>query len=524
MNIDKLKMGNLKWIDDFVMISFFAGILVFLFFTGTLNSGYHFIDDHEMLEIRSDLGKASILGTSIAWIKKDCYIRFRPMYYVHRVLEVKLFGTDFFAISLYSGILGALTFSFFYFAARKMKYSVLESLLFVLLAFVGAQMKIWWMLGPNETIGMFFLGLSFFFMAKCTEGKKYLRNSILFVIFLIAASLSKESFIIVVPAFVFFKIWNETHVFNIQLKESLQKNILLIFPIIVMVVELSLILFVVGTNKLGYAGLENNIQKLIKGMFAIVSDKEMLGGYFALLAVVAALYLTNIIFAKPGKPMACQQSCDNIFAPMVFSFLILFPNIILYGKCGMGGKYLLPSTVGLAFLVIYMITKTSDFFLRAASIVIVFMCIIGYSNAAVKEAGWFARDGLQTKRLLSAITENARPNSKILVVADPVDRFEVSYSLNIYLRQRNINNLYWYPVTRKYNSDFELGLEKGWMQWFKNRYFRDLPGQPDLIVVIDKNQSGRFFRESRLPVTDYKDILEADNPHGLYLKKYFLSN
>jgi hypothetical protein len=134
-------------------------------------------------------------------------------------------------LSIFTGILAMCSFSFFYFGARKLKYGVLESLVFVLLIFIGSQMAIWWRLGTNETIGMFFLGLAFLFMAKCTKKENYRLNNVAFIILLIIASLCKESFIITIPALVVFKIWNEKNVFKITFKESVKNNYLLAVPI-----------------------------------------------------------------------------------------------------------------------------------------------------------------------------------------------------------------------------------------------------------------------------------------------------
>lgn len=197
------RMMSLKISDRWIVVLFFVGIFSFLYFTGTLTSGYHFIDDHSMISMKTSLDNSgSFLKTSLEYAKNDFNIRFRPIFSIFYIFEVQIFGVNFFALSIFTGIMALFSFSFFYAGMRKLGQGWLLSIIFVLLMFLGPQSAIWWRLGTNETIAMFFLGLCFLFMAKCLDGEKYAANNILFVIFLSITSLCKESFIIIIPAFV----------------------------------------------------------------------------------------------------------------------------------------------------------------------------------------------------------------------------------------------------------------------------------------------------------------------------------
>lgn len=519
MDKNNLQIKNFKRIDFLVVILFFVGVLSFLFFTGTLSSGYHFIDDHEMLAINSDLKATSFLTTSIDWLKKDLNSRFRPMYYFHRIFELKIFGTNFFALLFYTGLLASLTFSFFYFGARKLKYSISESLLFVFLTFIGSQMAIWWKLGPNETIGMFFLGLSFLFMAKCAEKDKYSLNTILFVIFLIVASLCKESFVIIIPAFILYKIWNEKQFFDISIKKSIQNNLLLILPIAVMIIEMWVIIFIVGTNKIGYAGSTSNTAELINGIGTILTNKGMLLEWLKLLATLLIFYFLSFLFLKFNKLTTFKQSIKHLLIPLAFSFLIVLPNILLHAKSGMFERYLLPATFGIAFLIINILKSINSNILRKVAFLVCIIFVFMSVDIAIKGASGFANEGMQTNALLSTIKRHTQPNSKILLVVDPVSRYEISWSLKIYFSSNGINDLYGYPMLRDYSSDYERGLEQVWAKWFENKNIKDMNGQPDLIIIIDKVQTENFFSQSNLSKLDYENIIENNNPHAVYFKK-----
>lgn len=519
MDENNQKTNSVKWIDSSIVILFFAGILSFLLFTGTLNSGYHFIDDHEMLHIHSDLEKMSFIDTSIHWIKSDLIIRFRPMYFFHRVLEMKIFGDNFFVLSFYTGLLAASAFSFFYFGARKLKYSIFESLLFVFLAFIGSQMAVWWRLGPSESVGMLFLGLSFLFMAKCLNKKRYKINNILFIIFLIITSLCKESLVIIVPAFVLFKVWNEKRVFQITAKESIKNNLLLVFPIIIMFFELLIIKFFVGTNKIGYAGMTSSANEFIVGIKNMLFGENSLFDWMKLLSMLVLIYFISFLFNKESRKEKFIRSVKYLSLLFLFSLMIVLPNIFMYAKSGMFERYLLPTTLGMAFLAISILQRTKQKFFRWLIFLAIFVFIATSFNTAKTDAVAFANEGKRTNELLSAIADHAGSNPNIIVVADPASRYEISFSLKAYLSSRNIGNLYGYPIARDYTTDFERGLEQGWMSWFENKTIEDINGQPDQIVIIDKNQAVIFFDQSGVSELNYENILGSDNPSLLYIKR-----
>jgi len=519
MEEKNLNTDHLKWIDSSIVVLFFAGILSFLLFTGTLNSGYHFTDDHEMLDINADLSNASFTQTSIKWIKNDLNIRFRPMYYLHRVFELKLLGANFFALSFYTGLLIASIFSLFYLGARKLKYSIIESLLLVLLAFTGHQMVIWWRLGPNETIGMVFLGLSFYFMARCAANKRrYMPNTILFNLFLILASLSKESFVIIIPAFAVYKVWNESRIFDISIKKSIRNNYLAGFSLTTMAVEMYAIVFVVGTNQIGYAGSSSSINELMKGVWTIFTSEIMLSGWLKFLLAIAILYFTSFLFLKPNRFERIKRLIGDILPPLLFSLLIISPNIVLYAKSGMMAHYLLPTTFGIAFLAISVLENIKNTVLNKTVLLACALFILASLSLAKQDAMNFTSEGKDTKVFLSAAKKNSKPDSKILLAADPVVGFEFSLSTKIYLASKGIIIPYGFPVTRNLASDFERGLKENWMKNFSNKAIGDLGGQPDIILLVYKNQTEGFFDESGLSQADYENIIE-NNPHAVYLKK-----
>lgn len=499
-----------------------AFLLFFLFWswfflsTKSIFSGYHWIDDHEILNINRELASKKVTEEIKDLVIRDLSIRFRPLYYSHRVVEVKIFGDNFVAWSVYNAFLALLTSFFLFLFLKFSKFSFGNSVLFSFLSLVGYQSVIWWRLGPVELIGVFLLSVALLFLGLCISYPDKKKYNFLFIVFVILASLCKESFIVIIPALVSYKILAEKQIFNITIKKSIQNNLLLVVPITVMIVELGVIVFVIGTNKIGYAGSTSSVTALISGMWTILTSETMLANWMKFIIILIFCYFLSFLFIKNDKWVAFKQSMGRLLAPLTFALLVLLSNLVLYAKSGMVEHYLLPTTLGLAFLVIGVLSNIGNKVLQKLAILVVIFFIVVFLRTAINGASSFTNEGVQINTLLSTIKEQAKPGSKILLAVDPVNRFEVSWSLKTYLTYNGIGDLYGYPLLRDYSSDFERNLERDWEGWFKNKNLQNMDSEPDLIVIIDKTQAEDFFSQSKIPKSDYENLLSAENWYALY--------
>ena len=104
-----------------LILVFFAFLIfwfLFLILSGSLFSGYQLVDDHEILTIHNQLVSSSnnvlLVSKNIITSDLEATGRFRPFYYIHRILETRFFGTNFLLWHVYTGLLTVLT-SFFFF-------------------------------------------------------------------------------------------------------------------------------------------------------------------------------------------------------------------------------------------------------------------------------------------------------------------------------------------------------------------------------------------------------------------------
>jgi hypothetical protein len=500
-------MENRK--DKIAILSIIISVFLFLFISKTLISGYHFVDDHEVIRIKNDLRSSSLINVTKNWVKEDLNsnARFRPVYSIHRVFETKLLGSDFVLWSLYNGVLCCLTLIFFYLGMRNMKFALGESIAFLIITFIGPQSSVWWRLGPGESLGMVFLGLSFYFMSRSLERRNYFANNLLFIFFLILASLTKESFLIIIPGMIFFKIWNEKNYIWSSLKESVYKNLLLLVPLMVLVIELFIIKYFVGTV---YSGLDAKFINIITSI--LFNSMYFVKTYLNLFIVSLLLLIIYWLIKKRIVEF-------NLFS-ITFFILIFTPNIILFAKSGLVERYLLPSTLGLGFLVATFIKgfEEKPGWFKKMSLTLVLVSLLPIMLGSFNDAVKFSKEGLATKRLLSAISTNYVNGTQAMVIVDPVESYENSVSLKTYLFYENKIDLFGYGIIKDENrADYQRYFD-GWKSYFNGKQFENMTSKPGLLIFLDNQMIDEFFKTSKLSRYDYLPIEIGDSPFALFKK------
>ena len=299
------------------------------------------------------------------------------------------------------------------------------------------------------------------------------------------------------------------------MKTAVFKNWLLLIPFIVMSFELLIIVFVVGTNKIGYAGVSGSLPALLKGMFAIIKDK------YKQFIFIIGFFLVAIYFElKDEKKL--MNFLKNLALPILFCLLIVTPNLILYAKSGMYDRYLLPSLMGISFIVVSLIKETRFRYhwLSSLFLAVILVFSVNPSLKAFSDGRKFAVDGNHTKIFLSSIAENYNESSRILMVANPVSNFELSASVDRYLSIEKGIKIYAYSVEDR-NSWGKLSnvgdrLTKVWHSWFNKRMFSDMHEKPTTIIFINKNLVERFFNESGIKKENYRNILNDDTRYAIF--------
>ena len=319
----------------------FTLMYAFSALTGILESGYHFVDDHDLIGIRNYLYSHGFAESLIYFFKRDLTIRFRPTYYLIRVIQTAVFGTDYKAWHLMYAVIAALCFLLAYVYARLNKCPMWLSYVFTVIIYVGGgQSPALWRLGPQEAFGMILLTITLILLhIDHKKRSAWVKVFLLLSIILLAGV--KESFLIIVPFFPLIILkWtieetedeypDHKEVILNAIRKTLRENIyLILLCFIVFAVSVYIILFKVGTNEIEYAGIDASfgLTDYLSGMARIV-----IGSFRPYIAI---LLVSHII---PGRKISTVTG-------LIITDMLIGIQMVLYAKSGMFERYLLPSTM-----------------------------------------------------------------------------------------------------------------------------------------------------------------------------------
>lgn len=493
-----------------------VGLIILLYFiiNRTFLSGFHFADDWELILFESEsLNSTQYLDLLKHYVKRDLDWRFRPFYYAHQIAMVYTLGLNFAVLSVYKITLFCLSIKFFFTFLKNLNFQFKECILFVLLIFIGPQMSIWWRLGPNESIAILLLSISFYSITskKISFGV----NNYLFISSLSLAALSKESFTIIIPAVVLLKIYIDSLTFKISFGKSLRKNHLAVLPLIVMLINLYIIIAIVGINNSSYCGVD---LYSLKAMILGVRDIILFNIYYFIL-LIGVLSTAFYFVIKDEKEFIARMKILSI--PFIFCLLVVVPNVVLHAKSGMSGRFMLPSTIGFSFLIVSFIhyLKKNENWFKIFAIFITLFLLIPPATHGLMHSYSFGKEGRSLKVLFNEIKKS--DNSEVWLVADPIHNIEYFSSLDTYLTFYQNKTVI--PIAGLINGQFNS--EKYSLNnqenddlhtWYENneKYKANQDSNPpQTILFLDSTQIKPFFKKFELK----GDYAHNTNVKGVYL-------
>lgn len=449
------------------------------------------------------------------WVSNDLLTRFRIVYIVHRILEITILKDDFYLWSLYTAVLGGATFAILYLAGRRLGFSIFASIFLVFASLIGDQSTIWWRFGMAETLGMLFLSICLFLLKPI---RKYRFGSeTIFYISLFLASLVKESFIIILPAMLLLKLLmkyleSEDKNLNKLLKNNLDFLIPFIFLFLVSAYE---IIFKIGLNSIGYAGIDSKTP-VLEGIVKVISGPIL--PYLIVCLILFVVYF--IILMLKGRDRTKLITFGFLTSFLLLSFV---PNIFPLVKIGMIVHYLNPSTFCLSLFIVYILklifeefnidSKLKLYFWGA--ILIIF--ILNTFPAVNTTARVFAQEGQTNDKLFSEFKDKDTSNDTVLILANPVDSYEDSYSLNYYLSVRMKLNVYAEPILNDKSDTFSQQLSNSWLSFFVDHRLVNLQNKPRFILFFNKSDYDKYLLNDQYHVemSKYELVKSVDQRYIL---------
>ncbi len=524
-------------INLFVFFLLSAFWLFFCYTSGTITSGYHFMDDHLIVSMKDMLNGHSIYNVCDYYINVyESYTRFRPAFWIIKVLECEILGMNIYFHSIYLCILGGFTSYLLFLFGKNIGFSQIESILFALLILLGEQSEIWWMTGAAENRGMFFLSLSLYIYSISYRKKEdNIYRKIFFVLFIIISSLCKESFILLIPSVIFLRIILQLLIQKYTFKSIIRNESVIAFLLLILMFSELFYIYIRGTD-FGYAGVDSSATIYIYlQTLETFFEKNFLGSMI-LLSILFSIIL-SIYFKKFEKINADEGIIDWYLILIIFITLSIIPQIFLYAKSGLNGRYMIPISISYSFLLVAPISNlrlslnkvnyVKYFFyilLIIPSIVIVYKNYI----EAKKSANIFTNRAYENAILISldkyAINSAYYP---ILIVIDPtqIPTLENQVALNVYIEKylKKSNPIYYDLLSNTEPNNltrFEADIYKSILTQNKDRDIRKISDKTRIKTILILNGLETIFLKKSNLWFDIKCFkIEKFNNYTIFHKK-----
>lgn len=432
------------------MWGFFA-VLVFgvVLGMGTLTSGFHLVDDWEFAKYVDwmTLENRSLWSCLKEAVGYDLTMRFRPLYYINRVLMAYVFGINLTAMSFIKAVEIVTALVLLYYCARQMKCNMAYAAMFSLTVMVGYQSAVWWKLGPQESYDMMMFALGFWLLLKWLRGvsKGYAIGS-MGAFFLM--SVYKEPYILLLPFVGLYVLYEEMKGRQVTVRnlwEALKRRLpYLLFLGVIFVAEMILIVFVIGTNNYSYVGLDESVtleQYIQVWSEAAHADLKWYVRFGILLFLILLTYW--------------EQSKKLVWEVLLAAAVIL-PQCVSYSKTSIAERYILPCVLGFAFffVVVGCNFRPLSGKRRIAYMLCLLLMLAAHGRVVLREAAYFTYRGESIKTMMESTLELVRGTErKVLSCFAP--NLEGNRTMYYWFRLQGYDEVfYWEEEENKINRSF----------------------------------------------------------------------
>lgn len=414
--------------------------------SGTFFSGYHLVDDHAVIRRmymyeHNEMTFYQKCISGFPWLGQ----RFRPLYTFLYRTRIVLFKDNWKLWYLVVAAEIVVIIFLAYCIARMLKCCPVLSFLFSVLIVTGQQSAIWWRLGPQEPIGLLFLMLCMFLLLKSTVCNKRIYLYLAFISAFLSSA-CKESFVLVLPllpflALAFELLLNEVeYLSKAKALEVIKKYLVFFISIgLLFIAEIYVIINKVGILSIGYAGIDTQlgvsgyIDKIIQ-----ILKYNMLP-YMIVLPVLAG----EVIICSAKKKQSKSMMFHNAFL-LGIMLMVVGMQLILYAKSGMWERYLVPSSVALAFILVIVVNNVTDGsrLMRFIHIgVIIVLCSYLYCFKTFPSALQYAENGKEIQDLFQTVLTEIPKDAVIVVSLEDEANLAVESYLELKLGYPNVFSL-----------------------------------------------------------------------------------
>ena len=384
-------------------------ILVFgvVLMMGTMTSGFHLVDDWEFAKYVNwmTVDNRSLWDCLKEAVGYDLTLRFRPLYYINRVLMAAMFGINLAAMSVVKAAEIVAALVLLYYCARQMKCNMVYAAIFAMTVMVGYQSAVWWKLGPQESFDIMMFSLGFYLLLKWlhTDTKWYAFASV-GAFFLM--SLYKEPFILMLPFVGLYVLYEETKGSRVTVRhlwDAITRRLPYLLAIgIIFVAEMILIVFVIGTNNYSYVGLDSSVtmEEYVQAWStAAHTDLKWYVRFGTLMGLILITYWEQL------KKLGWE---------ILLTAAIVVPQCVSYSKTSMTERYILPCVVGFAFFFVIVGCNFRPLSgkRRVTYMLSLLLMLAAHGRVTLREADYFTYRGQSIQTMLESTLDLVQGTDK----------------------------------------------------------------------------------------------------------------
>lgn len=401
---------------------------VLLLLGNLLSAQFYLVEDHHLLGIRP-----WTIGSWLERIQLDIveFQRFRPLYWSYVAAGASWFGRNPLVWHFFALLWGALSLFLFYRTARRLGCSVVAAIMFVaVLGFSSNQSWVWINCIPQETLGVALLSLSAwaFVMAPGSRHKRLCDVSGFTGLAL--AGLSKESFVLVIPAMLMLRLVRERQVTQAPWPQCLVRlKALVLAGAVMFAVGMAVVVGIMLSNPNGYSANAAGVSLSSFNPLRWWEQISRLG--LALPLGIALVLLVVQLIRMPEHRGELLGAALTVIAWVA-------PQLVLYSH-GIDERYLFPAVIGISAAITFGFSIVPRGLFCAPQLLIlalVLPVVVDGSRWANKTANWLTAETISANRMVTFLAENL-PTDKVVVIAANPDTgygYEALYSLPIYLK------------------------------------------------------------------------------------------
>lgn len=453
--------------------SFLAAVLIVLCLVGGvvvlgggLHAGPRLVDDNQIFGLdRQVQAEGFSAAVEAQWRTRARSGRYVLVFLTEKVLKSWLYGSDVVLWRLHVMGLAILAGLLLHLAATRLGFRWPEALLFALLTITGAQSITWTRLIHGEGLGLVFLALALWIAShRIGVGRRAMLLDAAFVACLVLAGLTKESFLLVLPAMVLWRLVMVSEERSQSLRATVRERWPLLVPLLAVsavyaanapTLRQSFETWYVGSHGLG----GGRLRAAIADLFAALNPWPL---------VLAAAVLLVASAASRSPPAALRPVARRLLLVATVAAGIVVPQVVLYGSVGFGdggnadldaARYLIPASLGFALLFVAFARATREVlaarpgrppaFARAVtslSLVIGGAFVAVQAHRALETTSLFVARAASETELLRFVGYNTEKGEAVVVVCAAARPANCRRFGNLFTGHYAQRKIYRYPV------------------------------------------------------------------------------